>query len=61
MNPGSGQPITRLSSGVDGITLSADGQTLYFCPVASRYLYAVPTARLRDRSVSSELFAQASV
>jgi sugar lactone lactonase YvrE len=36
----------------DGIALSADGQTLFFCPLASRHLYAIPTAMLRDPSVS---------
>ncbi len=60
-NPGKGQPITPLSFGSDGITLSADGETLYLSPVSSRYLYSVPTARLRDRSVASELLAAGSV
>ncbi|KAK5451999.1 hypothetical protein LTS15_007722 [Exophiala xenobiotica] len=60
-NPGMGMPISRLAFGADGITLSNDGETLYFSVVSGRHLYAVPTARLRDRSVTSELFAQASV
>jgi sugar lactone lactonase YvrE len=35
----------------DGIALSADGKTLYFCPMSSRHLYSVPTALLRDAKV----------
>lgn len=60
-NPGTGSPIRRFSGGADGIAISPDGETLYFCPVASRYLYAVPTARLLDSGPASELLAQASV
>lgn len=58
---GNGLPISRLAFGADGITLSNDGATLYFCPVSTRHLYSVPTSRLLDRSASSELFATASV
>lgn len=36
----------------DGIALSPDGQTLYYCPLSSRHLYSVPTALLRDPSTS---------
>ena len=46
---GSTRPFAVAS---DGIALSADGQTLYFCPLSSRHLYSVPTALLRDPSVS---------
>jgi sugar lactone lactonase YvrE len=34
----------------DGIALSSDGKTLYYCPLSSRHLYSVPTALLLDRS-----------
>jgi sugar lactone lactonase YvrE len=34
----------------DGIALSFDGRTLYYCPLSSRHLYSVPTALLLDRS-----------
>ncbi|KIW70020.1 hypothetical protein PV04_02331 [Phialophora macrospora] len=61
MNPGNGMPVSRLAFGADGLTLSNDGETLYFSVVSGRHLYSVPTARLRDRSVSSELFATGSV
>lgn len=36
----------------DGIALSPDGGTLYFSPLSSRHLYAVPTALLRDPKAS---------
>jgi sugar lactone lactonase YvrE len=60
-NSGNGQPISPLAFGSDGITLSADGDTLYFSAVSGRHLYSVPTARLRDRSLSSEFLAAGSV
>ena len=59
--PGMGQPITTNSFGSDGIALSADGATLYWSVVGGRYLYSMPTARLRDRSLTSEIMAQQSV
>ena len=45
----------------DGIALSADGETLYFCPLSSRHLYSVPTALLLDRNSSKEVVAKAVV
>jgi sugar lactone lactonase YvrE len=45
----------------DGIAISADGATLYYCPLSSRHLYSIPTARLLDRSVSEEAVAEAVV
>ncbi|KAL8762052.1 MAG: hypothetical protein Q9184_001899 [Pyrenodesmia sp. 2 TL-2023] len=60
--PRPGQPITSGSNfGADGIALSADGGTLFWSAVGSRTLYSIPTERLRDRSVTSEILAQASV
>ncbi|KAI2616874.1 major royal jelly protein-domain-containing protein [Hypoxylon sp. NC1633] len=52
---------TGFPIGSDGIALSADGETLYWCPVASRYLYSAPTALLRARGPASELIAQQAV
>ena len=43
----------------DGIAISADGATLYYCPLSSRHLYSVPTALLLDRSASATAVAQA--
>ena len=54
-------PIGQGSFGADGIALSADGTILYFSAVGSRYLYSVPTARLLDDSVTSELMATQAV
>lgn len=49
------------STGADGIALSADGSTLYWSVTASRLLFSIPTARLRDTSPASKVKAQASV
>ena len=54
-------PISQNSFGADGIALSADGATLYWSAVGSRYLYSVPTARLLAHDATSELLAQKSV
>lgn len=43
----------------DGIAISNDGKTLYFCPLASRRLYAVSTDLLRDPKVSEKELALA--
>ena len=56
-----GQPLSYLNFGSDGIALSADGETLFWKAVSERYLYSIPTARLRDRSTFSEVAAQASI
>lgn len=40
-------------------SMVADGQTLYFCPLSSRHLYAVPTCLLRDPKVGEEELHQA--
>ena len=59
--PRQGMPITFGRFGADGIALSADGETLYSTAFGTRYLYSIPTARLRDRSITSETMAEASV
>jgi sugar lactone lactonase YvrE len=43
----------------DGIALSPDGATLYFCPLSSRTLYAVPTRLLRDPAATEADIAKA--
>lgn len=43
----------------DGIAISADGETLFYSPLSSRHLYAVPTARLLDRSATDAAVEQA--
>lgn len=36
----------------DGIALSPDGKTLYYCPLSGRHLYAISTALLRDPTIT---------
>ena len=39
----------------DGIALSPDGSRLYYCPLASRHLYSVSTALLRNGKAAEAL------
>jgi sugar lactone lactonase YvrE len=39
-----------MRTGADGIALSADRKTLYWCPLAGRNLYSIDTALLQDMS-----------
>lgn len=57
-NGTTGMPITNVNFGADGITLSADGATLFFATTGGRELYSVPTARLRDQSPYAEILAR---
>jgi sugar lactone lactonase YvrE len=41
-------------TGADGITLSADRKTVYWCPLTGRNLYALDTALLQDYTVSDD-------
>ncbi|QAT42213.1 L-dopachrome tautomerase-related protein [Aminipila luticellarii] len=45
--------------GADGIALSADRSTLYYCPLTARNLYAVDTALLRDYNIPLEVISNA--
>ena len=45
-------PPKAVNFAADGIAISADGATLYYCPINSTRLYAVSTAALRDKSAS---------
>lgn len=47
-----GQPAKPGIFANDSLALSADGNFVFFCPVSASKLYAVPTAALRDRSLS---------
>jgi len=47
--------------GSDGIAISADGATLYYCPLSSRHLYAIPTKVLLDREASAQTLGAAVV
>lgn len=56
-----GNRAGHLTFGADGIALGKDGKTLYFGGVGNRYLYSIPTERLRDNGLTSEIRAQAAV
>jgi len=56
--PGVSKPITV---GADGIAISADGKTLFYCPMSSRHLYGVSTEALADATVSDEDVAKTVV
>lgn len=60
-SPSPGSPTAYSATGSDGIALVDNGDTLYFTTNAGRNLYSIPTAFLRDRSMNSELRAQAAV
>jgi sugar lactone lactonase YvrE len=47
-------PKLAANMGSDGIAISAAGDRLYFCPLASRKLYSVSTEALSDRSVDDQ-------
>jgi sugar lactone lactonase YvrE len=57
----SGKAPAPFAVASDGIAISADGSTLYYCPLSSRHLYAVPTKLLLDREASREAQAAAVV
>jgi sugar lactone lactonase YvrE len=47
-----GQPPQKFAVGADGIAISADGKTLYYCPLTSRHLYSVSVDALADDTKS---------
>ncbi|MCT2584621.1 major royal jelly family protein [Actinophytocola gossypii] len=51
--PADGEP-KPVAMGADGIAISADGARLYYCPLASRRWYSVPTDALLDRSLPDD-------
>jgi sugar lactone lactonase YvrE len=46
-----GKPVKPITMGSDGIAISNDGKTLYYCPLASRKLYSVSTDALANESL----------
>lgn len=50
-----------MRTGADGIALSADRKTLYWCALTARNLYAIDTDIIRDFSISDEEIAEAVV
>ena len=53
------KPPAPFNVASDGIAISQDGATLYYCPLSSRHLYSIPTALLLDRSASEAAVAEA--
>jgi sugar lactone lactonase YvrE len=52
-----GQPLDELLMGSDGIAISADGERLFYCPLASRRLYSVSIDALVDTSLDDDVVA----
>lgn len=42
-----GSPVSTLREGLDGIQISPDGETIYYSPLTSDYLYSIPSLNLR--------------
>lgn len=57
MNRPADGPPSLWKVAADGVALSPGGETMYFCPLSGRFLYAIPTAALRDRSISENELA----
>ena len=47
-----GKPPAYMKIGSDGIALSADKKTLFYCPLVGRHLYSVSADALADRKKS---------
>lgn len=45
-----GKPPAKFAVGSDGIAISPDGKTLYYCPLTSRHLYSASMDALADPS-----------
>ncbi|VTR91626.1 Major royal jelly protein OS=[Oscillatoria] sp. PCC 6506 GN=OSCI_3800088 PE=4 SV=1: MRJP [Gemmata massiliana] len=54
-----GEPPKHLALGSDGIAISHDGKHLYYCPLASRHLFRVPTDALLGEKLADEEAGQA--
>ncbi len=52
-----GHPPKAVNFAADGIAISNDGKTLYYCPINGTKLYAVSTDALRDKSQSDSQVA----
>ena len=48
------KPPQYLDLKSDGIAISADGSRLFYCPLASRHLYSVPTDVLLDETQTAD-------
>lgn len=54
MNRLADSSVSPWTVAADGVALSPDGGTLYYCPLSSRSLYAVSTELLRNRAVPDD-------
>ena len=61
MNRPPNQPPTPLKLGSDGIATSADGERLFYCPLAGRRLYSVGVDALANEQLSDEQVAETVV
>ena len=61
MNRPSDRPPTPLKIGSDGIAISADGERLFYCPLAGRRLYSVSVDALANEQLSDEQVAKTVV
>lgn len=58
MNRMLNQPPSSIKIGADGIAISADGERLFYCPLASRNLYSVSVdALINERSTADQVAA----
>lgn len=53
-----GQPLKPIAIGSDGIAISADGERLFYCPLASRRLYSVSVDALVDEQPAESEVAE---
>jgi sugar lactone lactonase YvrE len=60
-NRESGKTPSPFNVASDGIALSPDGKTLFYCPLSSRHLYSIPTKLLLDRGIDEALVASGVV
>lgn len=56
-----GSAPSPFSVASDGIAISADGASLFYCPLSSRHLFSVPTSLLLDEASSEADVASAVV
>lgn len=54
-------PDQPMRTGADGIALSADRRTLYWCALTARHLYSIETDLLRDFSTDQQALAAAVI
>ena len=55
--PGGGRPDAYVKVGADGLAISPDGRTLYYCPMSGHHLYSVDARALSDAEQSDAAVA----